>query len=64
MESNPRYVYLGDLATAPELRGMACDPVRRPDGKCVVCLRMATALVRRPARWAACRQARRLRVVR
>ena len=31
-----RYVYLGDRLTAPELRGAACDPVRRADGRCVV----------------------------
>jgi hypothetical protein len=31
-----RYTYLGDTLTAPELRGMQCDPVRRQDGKCVV----------------------------
>lgn len=40
-----RYVYLGDGATAPELRGMLCDPVRRPDGKCIISIRMASALV-------------------
>lgn len=32
----PRYTYLGDAATRPELRGMLCDPVRRPDGRCIV----------------------------
>lgn len=31
-----RYIYLGDAMTAPELRGAACDPVLRADGKCVV----------------------------
>jgi hypothetical protein len=40
-----RYTYLGDALTRPELIGMQCDPVRRPDGKCVVSGRMATALV-------------------
>lgn len=40
-----RYVYLGDHQTPAELVGMACDPVRRADGKCVVSTRMATALV-------------------
>jgi hypothetical protein len=40
-----RYVYLGDSQTRDELRGMECDPVRRPDGKCVVSTKMATALV-------------------
>jgi len=43
--SGPRYVYLGDAQTRPELQGMRCDPVRRPDGRCVVSGRMATALV-------------------
>lgn len=42
-----RYTYIGDRLT----RGAQCDPVkivtdRRPDGKCVVSTRMATALVR------------------
>lgn len=40
-----RYTYLGDKLTRPELIGIQCDPVRRPDGKCVVCVSMATALV-------------------
>lgn len=40
-----RYVYLGDRWTRPDLKGMACDPVRRPDGRCVVSTKMATALV-------------------
>ena len=31
-----RYRYLGDRMTAPHLVGAACDPVRRPDGKCIV----------------------------
>lgn len=31
-----RYRYLGDRLTDPALRGAPCDPVRRPDGKCVV----------------------------
>lgn len=31
-----RYIYLGDKLTMLELRGMLCDPVRRPDGKCLV----------------------------
>lgn len=30
-----RYTYLGDRLTAPALRGMQCDPVRRRDGKCI-----------------------------
>lgn len=41
-----RYVYLGDKWTAPALRGQPCDPVRRADGKCILSVRMATALVR------------------
>ena len=40
-----RYVYLGDRLTRPDLRGMRCDPVRRPDGRCVVSTRLASALV-------------------
>lgn len=30
-----RYVYLGDRLTDPALVGQACEPVRRPDGKCI-----------------------------
>jgi len=30
-----RYVYLGTPMTDPKLKGMECDPVRRPDGKVV-----------------------------
>ncbi len=40
-----RYVYLGDRLTDPILVNQFCDPVRRPDGKCIVSTRMATALV-------------------
>ena len=40
-----RYTFLGDKQTRRELRGMQCDPVRRPDGKCVLSVKMATALV-------------------
>lgn len=32
----PRYIYLGDRLTCPTLKGQPCDPVRRPDGKCIV----------------------------
>lgn len=38
-----RYTYLGDKLST--LTGMQCDPVRRPDGKCIVSVKMATALV-------------------
>jgi hypothetical protein len=31
-----RYRYLGDRFTYPKLVGMACDPVRQADGKCIV----------------------------
>jgi hypothetical protein len=31
-----RYVYLGDRFTASRYRNQPCDPVRRPDGKCIV----------------------------
>ncbi len=40
-----RYHYLGDKLTDPTLIGMACDPVRRADGKCIISQKMATALV-------------------
>lgn len=40
-----RYLYLGDKLSDPTLTGMRCNPVRRPDGKCVVSVKMATALV-------------------
>ncbi|QPC81041.1 hypothetical protein G4Y79_15160 [Phototrophicus methaneseepsis] len=40
-----RYTFLGDKLTRDELRGMQCDPVRRADGKCIVSVKMATALV-------------------
>lgn len=38
-----RYPYLGDKQSA--LKGMECDPVLSPRGKCVVSVKMATALV-------------------
>lgn len=40
-----RYTYLGDRLTALALRGMQCDPVRDERGKCVLSVKMATALV-------------------
>lgn len=40
-----RYVYLGDRLTRPELVGQPCDPVRRADGRAIVSVKMATALV-------------------
>lgn len=40
-----RYTYLGDKLTDDNLRGMQCNPVRRADGKCIVSISMATALV-------------------
>lgn len=40
-----RYTYLGDKATRADLVGMQCDPVFRADGKCIVSISMATALV-------------------
>lgn len=30
-----RYSYLGNRLTDPDLRGLQCDPVRDPDGKCI-----------------------------
>ena len=40
-----RYTYLGDKLTRPDLRGVQCDPIRRPDSLCIVSTKMATALV-------------------
>lgn len=40
-----RYTYKGDRLTPDPLRDMQCDPVRRADGKCIVSVKMATALV-------------------
>lgn len=40
-----RYTYLGDKWTRDELAGLQCNPVRRADGKCIVSIKMATALV-------------------
>ena len=40
-----RYTYLGDNLTRTELRRAQCDPVRRPDGRCIVGTKMASALV-------------------
>lgn len=40
-----RYTYVGDKLTAPSLIGLQCDPVRRPDGRCIISQKMATALV-------------------
>ena len=46
MSAATRYVYLGDAWTRRDLIGKGCDPLRRADGRCVVSVRMATALVR------------------
>lgn len=40
-----RYTYLGNKLTEPALVNLQCDPVKRPDGKCIVSVKMATALV-------------------
>jgi hypothetical protein len=40
-----RYTYIGGKDTDAVLKGMQCDPVRRPDGKCIINKKMATALV-------------------
>ena len=40
-----RYTYLGNKLTDDALVGMQCDPVRRDDGKCIVNIKLATALV-------------------
>ena len=39
-----RYTYKGDRLTDNLLKGMQCDPVRRPDGKCMRS-RLSTMLV-------------------
>lgn len=39
-----RYTYLGDRLTDDNLRGMQCDPVLRPNGKCYTS-KMSTILV-------------------
>jgi hypothetical protein len=31
-----RYIYRGDALTDPLRKGQPCDPVRRPDGRCIV----------------------------
>jgi hypothetical protein len=40
-----RYSYLGDKLTDESLIGLQCNPVRRADGKCIVNVKLATALV-------------------
>lgn len=40
-----RYTYIGDKMTRADLIGLQCDPVRRADGKCIVSVKMASALV-------------------
>lgn len=30
-----RYTYLGDRHTDSSLIGMQCDPIKRPNGKCI-----------------------------
>lgn len=40
-----RYTYKGDKLTDSALKGMQCDPVRKPTGKCIISFKMATALV-------------------
>lgn len=40
-----RYRYLGDRWTDTRLAGRLCNPVRRPDGRCVVSGPRASALV-------------------
>lgn len=39
-----RYTYLGDKLADTTLAGLQCNPVKR-GGKCVVSVKMATALV-------------------
>lgn len=40
-----KYIFLGDKLTDDSYINKQCDPVRRDDGKCVVSVKMATALV-------------------
>lgn len=40
-----RYTYLGDRLTRSDLKGLQCDPVRDERGKCIVSVKMASALV-------------------
>ncbi len=40
-----RYTFLGNVLTRDDLRGLQCDPVRDERGKCIVNVKMATALV-------------------
>lgn len=40
-----RYTFMGDKLTRPDMRGLQCNPVRRADGRCIVSVPMATALV-------------------
>ncbi|MEM9954355.1 MAG: hypothetical protein AAF846_22280 [Chloroflexota bacterium] len=40
-----RYTFLGDKQTRRDLINMQCNPVLRDDGKCIVSVKMATALV-------------------
>lgn len=40
-----RYTYHGDRLTDDSLKGMQFDPVRRPDGKCIVGRSTASILV-------------------
>jgi hypothetical protein len=40
-----RYTYIGDKLTDESLIGMFCNPVRRADGKCIINIKLATALV-------------------
>lgn len=40
-----RYTYIADNLTASELVGMQCSPVKNASGKCIISVKMATALV-------------------
>lgn len=40
-----RYTYLGDKHTCQDLKGGQCNPVRRPDGKCIISIERASAMV-------------------
>lgn len=40
-----RYTYLGGKDTDPVLKGLQCNPVKNARDKCIVSVKMSTALV-------------------
>ena len=45
MSARFHYRYLGDRWTREECRDRLCNPVRREDGRCIVSVQRASALV-------------------